>query len=76
MLGCRTYVERVTHVQLRRHHVGALVETQSRRVAEHALRFALPVSRPELPDHQVRARRQRELTRPAIRNRFSSRVYS
>jgi hypothetical protein len=31
------------HVQLRRHHVGKIVQRQRSRVAEYALRLALPV---------------------------------
>jgi hypothetical protein len=60
------------HVQLRRHHVGEFVEAQSRRVTEHALRFVLPIPRPELPHHQIRARRQWELGQPIDASRFTN----
>jgi hypothetical protein len=39
------------HVQLRRHHVGEIMERQGGRVAEDPLWLVLSVPRPELPDH-------------------------
>lgn len=52
------------HIQLRRHHVGKIVQCQRSRIAEHPLGLILSVPRPELPDHEVGPGRARELRQP------------
>lgn len=59
------------HVQLCRHRVGQIVQRQRGRVAVDALRLALPVSRPKLPDHQVRPGRRRKLRQPVHTSGFT-----
>jgi hypothetical protein len=46
------------HVNPRRHHIGEFVQRESSLVAVDALRFVLPIARPEPPQHQVRSRRE------------------